>query len=231
MMLTNRLAFLWLLLCLFPVLGYAGGKGYDCRYIKKDTLNGLRYYFAKFKEIPRPEKTWALLHPFVAAKAWRVTREVKLACANLLDDPDLDGDSNGGQCDALRHGYWMALLTQRVGTWRALSLGKAHERSGFMDYKNRRTEDGMIPDRVGGEMDLKNNEIGAAIARANKKASPERLYQIIKTAVLNGKFWVVKKDKFGNYVDWEGNVLSKEDYQGKWDNKKCLVPSNFVYKR
>ena len=80
-------------------------------------------------------------------------------------------------------------------------------------------------------MDLKNNEIGAAIARANRKVSQERLYQIIKSAVLNGKFWVIKKDKFGNYVDWEGNVLSKEDYQGKWDNKKCLVPSNFVYKR
>jgi len=203
----------------------------DCCFIKQDTLNGLRYYIAKFREIPRPEKVWALTHPFVAAKAWRITREVQVIANQMLDDPDLDHDANGGQCDAFRHGFWMASLSLKIGAWKALSLGKAHERSGFLDYKKRRNEDGAIPDRVGGEMDLKNNEIGVSIARANRKVTQERLIQIVKNAVLNGKFWVIKKDKFGNFVDWEGNVLLKADYQGKWDNKKCLVPSNFVYRK
>src|SRR5437870_936061 len=66
-----------------------------------------------------PEKWWAITHPFVACKAHKLSLKAREASHEMEHDSVLDHDADGGQVDAFRHAYWMALLSQHISPRKA----------------------------------------------------------------------------------------------------------------
>ena len=180
----------------------------------------------QFKKLQGAQKTWVLLHPFKAKKAFIVSREASRVSDSLRVFPLLDGDHAGGQIDAFRHAFWMALLRQQIGENAARSLGKAHEKDNYKTYKDRKLEDGVIPDQISSEMDLFNNEIGLTLSRKDDNLPKKGLIYRVINAILQGKLKIIKKDKKGNFLTCKGAIISKKSLKGKWKNNKCLVNSN-----
>lgn len=178
-----------------------------------------------FRNLSRPEKYWVLKHPFVAKKTWIITQKVIAVSDSMANVNTLDGDKNGGQVDAFRHAYWMALLSQQIGRRKVLKLGYAHERANYIDFKKNRLEDGSHPDKASKEMDLFNNKRGAQIGKENKKLSEIELQILIIDAIVAGKMKVIKKDILGNYLDANNNIIPTDSLKGKWENSKCVVSS------
>jgi len=181
--------------------------------------------FKKFNKLSCPEKCWVFWHPFIAKKAYLKTQDVLKITDSIARITVLDGDKNGGQVDAFRHSYWMALLSRYIGSRRALKLGRAHERANHIDFKKHRLEDGSHPDKASGEMDLYNNRVGAAITKENKTASDKELQTLIITAIKAGKMKIIKKDSLGNFLDSNNIVIPADSLKGKWENRKYLVSS------
>ncbi|MGQ3677687.1 DUF6973 domain-containing protein [Tenacibaculum discolor] len=181
----------------------------------------------QFKKLQGAQKTWVLLHPFKAKKAFIVSREASRVSDSLRVSPLLDGDHAGGQVDAFRHAFWMALLQQEIGENAARSLGKAHEKDNYKTYKDRKLEDGVIPDQISSEMDLFNNEIGLTLSRKDDNLPKKGLIYRVINAILQGKLKIIKKDKKGNFLTCDDKIISKESLKGKWKNNKCLVNSNY----
>lgn len=84
------------------------------------------------------EKLWAITHPFVYSKARKITIEALKGTEMVKKDSSLDGDDAGGQVDAFRHAYWMALLSQKICWKKALSLGRAHENGNYKSFKRKK---------------------------------------------------------------------------------------------
>ncbi|RLK03168.1 DUF6973 domain-containing protein [Tenacibaculum discolor] len=181
----------------------------------------------QFKKLQRAQKTWVLLHPFKAKKAFIVSREASRVSDSLRVSPLLDRDHAGGQVDAFRHAFWMALLQQEIGENAARSLGKAHEKDNYKTYKDRKLEDGVIPDQISSEMDLFNNEIGLTLSRKDDNLPKKGLIYRVINAILQGKLKVIKKDKKGTFLTCNDEVIPKKSLVGKWKNNKCLVNSNY----
>ncbi len=180
----------------------------------------------RFLNLRYPEKIWAVTHPFVVRKAFRISSGVLKVTNEMIKNPELDGDFSGGQVDAFRHGLWMASLTQAIGARKAYRLGVAHEKCNRIDFEKRVLEEAHLPDSISSAMDLNNNKVGIEIGKQNPKASQTELIEIVKKAVLEGKFVVIKKDTQGNFLDWQDKVIENERLLGKWFNDKILVPSN-----
>src|SRR5438045_3039471 len=80
-------------------------------------LNAQTNYREGFHRLSRPEKWWVIFHPFIDKKTFRLTQDARSAAGEIVKEQLLDGDENGGQVDAFRHAYWMALLSQHI-CWR-----------------------------------------------------------------------------------------------------------------
>lgn len=179
----------------------------------------------RFKALSGPEKCWVICHPFIAAKAARTTQDVQQTALAMQSDTSLDGDANGGQVDAFRHSYWMAVLASET-RWRAARrLGIAHERGNKRQARKGLLEDGGLADAAAGEMDLYNNNIGIQIAKSNPNASREELKQLVIAAILNAEMLVIRKNAAGQSLDCDGNIVPKNQWEGSWENNRCLVPS------
>ena len=182
---------------------------------------------ARFRSLSGPEKCWVLFHPFVAKKAHRISLQAQKVGNKMLKDKELDADGNGGQVDAFRHAYWMAVIAEEIGRCRARKLGIAHERGNKRDFQKSRLEEGTLPDEASIEMDLFNNNIGIDIQKQNKEVDDKQLQDLIKEAVLSGRMRVIKKNDPGVSLDDEGKEIPEKEWQGKWENKRVLVPSDF----
>ena len=128
-------------------------------------------YFKQYKKLNFSVKWWVITHPFVVKKAFKISILARNTAKKLKSDSNLDGEYAGGQTDAFRHGYWMALLTQTIGARKALQLGKAYERSNKTDFKKKVLEDNYLPDFMSCKMDLLNNKKGAKLGKQNINAS------------------------------------------------------------
>ena len=180
-----------------------------------------------FWQLSCPEKYWVVIHPFVANKVSILTKEAIVTGHEMKQDTLFDGDESGGQVDAFRHSYWMALLSQKISQKKARSLGKAHEKGNYRKYKKRKAdEEFIIPDSISGVMDLFNNNIGIMIGFQNQKLSCDSLKIVIKTAVLEGKMKIISKNLKGFFLDCNGNVIEQKSLLNSWNNPKCLIPSN-----
>lgn len=180
-----------------------------------------------FWQLSCPEKYWVVTHPFVAHKVLALTKEAIIAGHEMKQDTLFDGDESGGQVDAFRHSYWMALLSQKISQQKAGSLGKAHEKGNYRKYKKGKTEEKLIiPDSISGVMDLFNNNIGIMTGLQNQKLSCDSLKTIIKTAILEGKMKIISKNFKGFFLDCNGNVIEQKSLLNSWNNPKCLIPSN-----
>lgn len=178
----------------------------------------------KFKQLSWPEKRWVCTHPLVAKKAQVVSIEARRRSDSLLLDPRLDGDAQGGAVDAFRHAWWMASLSQSIGSRRALSLGRAHERANFRAH--RKGTGGGHHDQAMQEMDLQNNAVGVKLIQKGEVVTAKELDELVIQAILQGKLWVLAKDTDGNYLNADGQVLSESAWKGLWNSARCLQASH-----
>lgn len=180
-----------------------------------------------FWQLSCPEKFWVVTHPFVAHKVSVLTKEAIIAGHEMKKDTLFDGDESGGQVDAFRHSYWMALLTQKISQRKAILLGKAHEKGNFRKFKRRKVdEESNIPDSISVVMDLFNNDIGVLIGLQNQQSNRDSLKIFIKTAILQGNMKIISKNTQGFFLDLNGNVIEQKSLLNSWNNPKCLIPSN-----
>ena len=180
---------------------------------------------SEFFKLSRYEKCWVITHPFVAHRAFLITNEARMETDLISKDGSLDQDPYGGQVDAFRHAYWMARLAQNIKWKKAISLGIAHEKANYLSFKkNKKDEEGFLPDSLSSVMDLSNNNIGVAIVCNFKNNSPAEIKTIIILAIQEGKMIVLKKNNLGHYLNCDGNVLSHLT-QPNWYVPKCLVSS------
>ena len=182
--------------------------------------------YKSFFELSGPKRTWVLFHPFKAKKSLEVSKEANKVADSIKNSNLLDGDASGGQVDVFRHAYWMARLHQEIGKSAARSLGKAHEKENYLTFKERKLEDGVLPDEISSKMDLYNNEQGLKLISRRSKVSKKGLIYRIVNAIRIGKMKVIKKDANGLFLTCEGENISMKSLKGKWKNNKCLVNSN-----
>jgi hypothetical protein len=182
--------------------------------------------FIKFDKFSPPIAMWVLFHPFKANRALKIAIETRRVSDSIRKTDLLDGDPSGGQVDAFRHGFWLARLRQEIGESAARSLGKAHEKDNYRTYKKLKLEDGVVPDEISSEMDLYNNEEGLKLVTKGSKVSQKGIIYRVINAIKEGKMKIIKKDKKGNFLTFDGKIIDKESLKGKWENNKCLVPSN-----
>jgi len=179
-----------------------------------------------FRKLSCPEKRWVIFHPFIARKSYRLTQAARAAAKEMLADSLLDKDENGGQIDAFRHAYWMALLSQNICWRKARRLGIAHEKGNYRQFKKGVTEEGMLPDSVAGVMDLYNNQRGIEIGKNKIKVTVEELRTQVRDSILAGKMLVIKKNGTGDPLNCNGDKIDLQQYRQVWGIPKCLVPSS-----
>ena len=180
----------------------------------------------RFKKLSCKSKAWILLHPFKAKKALQISNEATKVADSIAKTPLLDGDKSGGQVDAFRHAYWMARLHQEIGKNAARSLGKAHEKDNYRQFKKRTKEDGIVPDEISSEMDLYNNSVGLTFTKKRKPQPKDGLIYSIANSILAGNLKILKKDANGNYVTCNNKIILPKELKNKWKNNKCLINSN-----
>lgn len=177
------------------------------------------------RRVTRPEIVWALTHPFVAMKALKLTRMALGTAEAMRGDTTLDNRWVGGQLDAFRHSYWMAICAQKIKPRKVIKLGNAHEKGNWLDFKKGRLEEDAVPDSVNSAMDFFNNARGVQIGCENRKATPAELKQIILKDILAGNMKIVAMDDKGNFIDCSGKIIDTRAWAGKWNIPKCLVSS------
>jgi hypothetical protein len=183
--------------------------------------------FKNLMKLSCPEKRWVLFHPLIAKNVFKISVRASQKATELKSDSTLDGDLNGGQLDAFRHAYWMARITQDYGWKRAHSLGNAHEKGNFRDFKKRRLEEGSMPDKESCEMDYLNNDVGIQIGKDNLLANFEELSKKIIESIINGKLFIIKKNITGAFLNCNDEVISNKNNTNVWKTEKCIVPSNY----
>ncbi len=189
----------------------------------------IKNFGQKLKYIHPSEVKWILAHPFIARKAYKISKRAGQVATAQKFNPQLDGDDNGGMVDAFRHCFWMALLVQEISPKAAYKLGIAHEKGNYRDFKKKRYEDGAVPDSVASEMDLKNNKIGLELGQEYMGVDEETLKQVVLNAVINGECWKIKKDSAGNSLDAEGNIIPQNKLENNWRTPRVLVPSDYKF--
>jgi hypothetical protein len=181
-----------------------------------------------FGELSRPEKWWAIRHIFIAKKTFGLSKQALIAVDQLKKKGTLDGDDAGGQLDAFKHAYWMALLAQEINPKKALKLGMAHEKGNYLSFK-KAAKAGQYNshDAVASDMDLYNNQKGIEIGLQFPDVSKEDLMNIVIDVVLAGEMLVIRKNSKGEFLDEHDRVIPKDSLIGKWETAKVLVKSDY----
>ena len=189
------------------------------------SLSAQESNFKKFQKLSCPEKRWVFFHPFIAKKCFKLTQIARKEADSLKYDNLLDKDWNGGQVDAFRHSYWMALLAQKVKVKKAYKLGVAHEKGNKIDWKKGRLEDEFLADSVACEMDLANNNVGLAIGCNYKNLSNQDLKHFIIQEIKKGKMKIILKNSKKEFLECNGSLIDLQLWKARWNIPKCLVPS------
>jgi len=182
---------------------------------------------AGFKNLSSPEKMWVIFHPFKAKKAFLISNEAMHTTDSICEIDILGKDKKGGHADAFKHSYWMARLAQDIHINAALKLGIAHEKGNYKTFKKNKLEDGFHPDKRSSEMDLFNNKVGTRIGDTNNILEKKLLIELLIEQIKKGEMKVIKKDELGNFLTCDGDIIQKNALVGKWENKKCLISSEF----
>lgn len=186
-----------------------------------------------FRSLSSPEKWWVIQHPFIAKKAFHCTQRARFV-TDSLEKAGVLKDGNGGQLDAFRHAYWMALLVQKISPKKANQLGKKHEDGNKIDFVKGKMEDSLRADSMMCVMDLKNDSAGIEIGKKFKSDTSSAkisLEQTVIKAVKDGKLVIIKKDAMGNWQDASGRLIRLELYEKKWFIPKVLVRSDYKQPR
>lgn len=177
------------------------------------------------------EKWWVLKYPSAALKAKKVSKQVIHLSDSIAKADTFPNKGSGGEKDAFRHALWIASLSKEMGSKKAIKLGKAHERTNRRDFKKGRAEEGAIPDSVAERMDLYNNEMGVEIeAKLGDSSTMNDLLLGVKQMLYAGTLKIVKMNHRGVSLNEKGNTIPQEQWEGKWNNTRVLVPSNYLLK-
>ena len=182
-------------------------------------------FLAKSQKISKYEKKWALMHPIAAIKVKHISKKCYKIYEQINKSRRLDTNGNGGKLDAFRHTFFMAAFVQKIKIKKIYKLGIAHEKTNYKQFLKNEFENGELPDSIGTVMDLKNNNLGFEIGNNAKKISLVELSELVITDIKGGLAFIIKRNKYGNYVDCDGNTILP-DKTKKWSNNKCLVKSN-----
>ena len=178
-----------------------------------------------FSALSSPEKWWVIWHPFKAKKALDVSIKTLAITDSIKKEGLIGTDLNGGQLDAFKHSYWMVILSKNIGPKAANSLGNAHEKGNYKTFKKGGKEDGYLPDKAASDMDLHNNKAGIDIYNQHDQASEHTMIEEVIKALYKGKLRIIKKEG-SNFLNCEGHVIEPSVLIGKWENEKCLIPTN-----
>ncbi len=172
---------------------------------------------------------WGLIHPVSAIKVKKISKSV-IVIYNLKElKLELDSFENGGKLDAFRHAFFMAAFAQKINLSKLRKLGIAHEKGNHRQFIKNQTENKEIPDSMGTVMDLFNNELGYKIGKANENLLLPDLKNSVLKEIQNGNALIIKRNKMGNYLDCENNIINVVQFFKKWYVPKCLVKSDYVY--
>lgn len=171
----------------------------------------------------RHEFFWAVSHPFAAIKVNSIYKKLKPYYNEKELTLSLDAYSSGGKLDAFRHVFYMAAFAQKVKAKKIIKLGKAHEKTNYLQFKRGKLENEIIPDSMSCVMDLKNNEIGVALGKENKKLSLVELKLTVIALIQKGDAFYFSIDSQGRFLDCQNNVVNVAEYKGKWFVPKCLL--------
>jgi len=171
-------------------------------------------------KVSRQEIVWAIGHPFIAVKAKKLSKRALLV-TDSLEKACVLKDRSGGQLDAFKHAFWMALLSQQIKVKKARKLGAAHEKFNYKQCKKRKGGG----DKAASDMDLWNNDVGLKIGSSHKNISETELIELIVEAIKKGEMRIIKKNKDGKSLDSEGKLIDNSTLK-TWLNKRYLVPSN-----
>ncbi len=169
------------------------------------------------------ELCWAVFHPFIALKVKKIT-ERALEVADSIGKAGVFHDNHGGRLDAFKHSFWMALLAQNIKEKKAIKLGRLHE-----DVARRKAKHGKGGgDKAASDMDLWNNNVGAELGSNNKELCEQDLIFLIIRAIQNGQMKIIRKNAKGQSLSCDGQLIDKNNLK-TWNNKRCLVPSDYNY--
>ena len=183
--------------------------------------------FQSFKNLSLPERKWVRHHPLAALRTYKLSQMAAAEAQKYVNDPEFDGDGSGGMVDAFRHTLWMALTAQKIGKSKALALGNAHEEKSKLYFESCDPSTPNLPDSIDSEMDFINNQKGADIGTKYPKATFEELVQIVRSMVVSGQCYKIKKNSKGEFLDYDSNVIPPDALQGKWITPKILVKSDW----
>jgi hypothetical protein len=186
-----------------------------------------------FHQLSHAEKNWVLFHPFIAKKAFHCTERARFVTDSLRINGILK-DGNGGQLDAFRHAYWMALLTQKISPRKAEHLGEVHEKGNYQDWKKGKEEDSLRADSMMCVMDLKNNSSGIEIGKKfsnDTSIAKIPLESLVLKELRAGKLVMIKKNAAGQFLDESGRLIVLEQYNQKWFIPKVLVRTDYTQPR
>lgn len=182
-----------------------------------------------WRSASRPERIWSATHPFKAKKVVRCARRAQFI-TDSLGQANVITDRNGGQLDAFRHAYWMALMiNEGLGETTVRKIGERHERGNYIDFRKGKQEDSVRADSMMCVMDLRNNTSGIAIGKqyrdGDKKIS---LIELILKGIWNGELAIMSKNAKGEYLDRNGDVIVLSKYAGAWSIPKHIVKSDMI---
>ncbi|MFM7017055.1 MAG: DUF6973 domain-containing protein [Bacteroidota bacterium] len=182
----------------------------------------------RMHNLSKKEKHWAITHPFAAKKAKKIIPFVREDVRVKITEGKLDSLIHGGQADAYRHALWMALTAKHIGEKKALKMGQLHEAKNKEDFYKSIKDDDALQDSISCQMDLLNNALGISYGVGYKDKSDKEIQELILAGINNGEFFILFRNKKNQFMDCEGNVVSKEDRvkNKKWFLPYCLVPSN-----
>jgi hypothetical protein len=194
---------------------------------EKNLIGQDQSFFKAFRGLSHPEKCWVVTHPFIAKRSYIITQKTLKVALDLKSSGQLDGDINGGQVDAFKHALWMAALVQEIPPGKARSLGWAHEKGNYIQFrKAARRGETSSHDLASIAMDIWNNRRGIDLGLKHPGETMTALAETVKRSILNGEMRVIRKDDEGRFLDINNEVIHPDILQGKWDNPKMIVPSD-----
>ena len=183
-----------------------------------------------WKKLGAAEKIWVLFHPFSANEAKQISQEAISVADSVAKAEGWVILKSGGEKDAFRHAYWMALLADRIGPKRAKWLGVTHEKKNRNDFEQGQKEEEALPDLKSQEMDLFNNDAGIYLVRNCENCPKSDIIKMVVSALENGELKIIKMDIKGNSLDLNGKLIPEKEWSGKWENRRVLSPSDFHLK-
>ncbi len=182
-----------------------------------------------WKELSRPEKCWTFFHPIKAQRVYKCAQRSRFVTDSLEKVGDLHG-KNGGQLDAFRHAYWMALMiTEGISERIIRKVGAKHEKGNYLDFKKGKFEDSLRSDSMACVMDLRNNDVGITIGK--EYLSGDKSISLIRAIIIqvwNGKLFIFLRNAKGDYFDCNDNLIDLKKYDAVWSIPKCLVSSDQI---